>query len=743
LVVQVISDVATIIKVTLLKTRYLIAFLIFLSFRETKGQNLNLPPRPDDAPTGSQFVNVISRVPLTERENWIFAQVTSGNVPKFLRSLVQINVSATINGIPHTATYYVTPDYLAIGSDADYFLEPMTPLLAQRLCDALGCTLPTRKMVNQIWTNAAVKLNPQPIPPSAEMITVPVFAEHNFMVRTQRDGFTNSFPLRALVSGDKKDLIISSKIYTNFANTNITRPVVIYGWHYPGGTPIQPLYNGHEETYADYSHGVRLVQNGFLLDGNPNTITNILTDSNLAGLLSDEGASEGTSAGVIRVPRYTISAVAPVILTHPRNQTVLPGAHLAFHTRAAGDAPLRYRWLFNGVAINGETNATLLLTNAQTAGAGIYAMVVTNNSGSTTSRVAWLRINTNPHPIVWADAFEADSSSNWKLFWGSADGIPDYTADWAYSHAFTPYTFNGATTVIPPAPNSADMSSRAVRLTVNNNDASGAIAAVNLYPKSQSFTGNFALKFDLWINYPGAAGGVNSTGSTEHAIFGINHLGTQVNWAGSSGSSSDGVWFGVDGEGGTSRDFRAYVGNTASPPTELIGTVASGLSESNNSAAFYQPLFPSSHFETAGSPGKQWVEVELRQTNNTILWLMDGAVLAQRANSSTFTSGNIMIGFMDTFASIANPAEDAFVLFDNVRVEDLDNRIRFLSATVDQIGRPQFFFSAAPGQSYDVQSSTNLLDWQTVLTVTASNAPIIFSDPAGPNYSHRFYRVFH
>jgi hypothetical protein len=726
-----------------LNKKFLIALLSWLSLSlvVTSGQTLNLPPRPYDAPTGSQFVYVISRMPLTERENWIFAQVMSGNVPNFLRSLVPITVNGTINGIPHSATYYVSPDYLAIGTDTDYFLEPMTPLLAQRLCDALGCTLPTRKMVNQIWTNAAVKLNPQPIPPSAEMITVPVFADHNFMVRTQRDGFTNAFPLGGLVSGDKKDVIISSKIYTNFANTNITKPVVIYGWQYATGSPIQPLYNGHEETYADYSHGVRLVQNALLLDGNPNPITNILTDANLAGLLSDEGASEATSAGVIRVPHYTILAVAPVILIHPRNRTVLAGASLAFHTLVAGDAPLRYRWYLNGATINGETNATLLLSNAQPANAGNYSVVVTNNSGATTSRVAWLRINTNPHPVVFADAFEADSSSSWNIYWGSANGISDYTVDWAYDYSFTSYTFNGATTVIPPAPNSADDNTRGVRLTVNNNDAIGAIAGVNLYPKSQSFTGNFALKFDLWINYPGGVGGINSTGSTEHAIFGIDHMGTQVNWAAPSGSASDGVWYGVDGEGGTSRDYRAYVGNPSGPPNELIGMVASGLSESNNSAPFYQTLFPSTRFETAGSPGKQWVEVELRQTNNIVTWLMDGIVIAQRANASPFTSGNVMLGFMDTFASIANPAEEAFVLFDNVRVEDLDNRIRFLSAALDQSGRPQFSFSAAPGQSYDIQGSTNLVDWQTISTVTASNAPIFFIEPQLANYSRRFYRV--
>ena len=129
-------------------------------------QTLNLPPRPVGAPTGSQFINIITPMALTERENWIYAQVASGNVPNFQRTLVPITVRATINGVSHTATYYAAPDYLAIGTDADYFLEPTTPLLAQRLGNLLGCTLPTRKMVNQIWTNAAVKMNPQPIPPA-------------------------------------------------------------------------------------------------------------------------------------------------------------------------------------------------------------------------------------------------------------------------------------------------------------------------------------------------------------------------------------------------------------------------------------------------------------------------------------------------------------------------------------------------------------------------------------------------
>ena len=38
-------------------------------------------------------------------------------------------------GTNQNAVYHVTPDYLAIGSDQDYFLCPMTPLLGQRISD--------------------------------------------------------------------------------------------------------------------------------------------------------------------------------------------------------------------------------------------------------------------------------------------------------------------------------------------------------------------------------------------------------------------------------------------------------------------------------------------------------------------------------------------------------------------------------------------------------------------------------
>ncbi len=703
-----------------------------------RAQTLNLPPRPASAPNGTQFTNIITSLSRDEREQWIYAQIINGNVPSWLRTLKPISVTAP----GHTATYYVTPDYFAIGSDTDYFLMPMTPLLAQRLGDRLGYSLPTRKMVNQIWTNAAVKLSPTNIPPSAEMITVPIFAEHNGYVRTQRNATTNAQPLGALVSGDKKDVIISARIYTNFANgPTITKPVVIYGWHYTSGSPIQNIYNGHEETYADYSHGIRFVQMNLTVDGSPNTFTNVLTSAALCSLLSDDSTSEGSTNGTIPLPRYTVAPLAPTVMTQPRSQSALPGTNLTLSILAIGDEPLRYQWRLNGANLATATNPTLALTNLSAANAGNYSVIVTNAAGAATSRVAFLRVKTSDFPLLFRDDFNTNSAANWNIFSGAANGVPDYSADFAFDYGVIPYTFNGVTALIPPAPNSPDDSTRGVRLAVNR-DAIPTNAAVNLYPKNFSVGGNFALKFDLWINYPGNAGGVGTgvAGSTQHGMFGINHLGTNVNWAAATATASDGLWFAASGEGGDSRDYRAYIGNPGSTQIDLTGS-GGGLIGSNNTQAVFQTMFPTTRFETAGAPGKNWVEVELRHTNNIILWIMDGTVIAQRPNPSAFTSGNIMLGLMDVFPSIAAPARDSFVLFDNVRVENLAPPIQFTAITRHPNGHVALTLSSALGDSFWLETSTNLTTWQSLVPLTTTNHPLQFTDPSAPAEAFRYYRA--
>ena len=69
------------------------------------------------------------------------------------------------------------------------------------------------------------------------------------------------FPLGALVSGHKKDVVLTNRLITHPGQ------IAIYGWHRGIGEPIQPLSTVHGAGYADYSHGIRLVSQMAMIDG--------------------------------------------------------------------------------------------------------------------------------------------------------------------------------------------------------------------------------------------------------------------------------------------------------------------------------------------------------------------------------------------------------------------------------------------------------------------------------------------
>src|SRR5829696_6252279 len=114
-------------------------------------EDVSLPPRPRDALSGSAFAAKISSLNLARRDREILAQVLSGNVPPFWRSFAEVEVEDASQGVPHRASYWVAPDYLAVGSDEDYFLAPVAPSTAQAVADALECVLPTCRMVDQVY----------------------------------------------------------------------------------------------------------------------------------------------------------------------------------------------------------------------------------------------------------------------------------------------------------------------------------------------------------------------------------------------------------------------------------------------------------------------------------------------------------------------------------------------------------------------------------------------------------------
>ena len=97
---------------------------------------------------------------------------------------------------------------------------------------------------------------------------------------------------------------------------------------------------------------------------------------------------------------------SPVITSQPSDQTVFAGGTAAFTVDAGGMTPLSFQWSFNGTNIAWGTNATLTLTNVQSAQAGNYAVLVTNTLGWVLSSNALLSlvypptITSQPHSLT-------------------------------------------------------------------------------------------------------------------------------------------------------------------------------------------------------------------------------------------------------------------------------------------------------------------------------------------------------
>ncbi len=299
---------------------------------------LPLPPRPAEAESGTVFAARVAALDQPAREAAVLAEVRRGNVPAFWRKFVEVKLDG--------ATLSVAPDYLCVGADDDYWLAPLTPETAQRIADDLGCVLPTRKMVNAIW-RAALKLEPAPLPPSPEMTTVPVFTQHNTMVRTARARALAQFPIGALVAGHKKDVVITPRLAA------APGKVAIYGWHRADGTAIQPLFVGHAATWVDYSHGIRFVRREMTLPSGPTTVDAVLADPVRCEVLSDEGP--------IPVARYQLKAGTPIIGADEKTQEMNfeSGVRVVLNIPARLDPAKPTRLVFYGAPAGNTIEQTI------------------------------------------------------------------------------------------------------------------------------------------------------------------------------------------------------------------------------------------------------------------------------------------------------------------------------------------------------------------------------------------------
>ncbi|HEY0356897.1 MAG TPA: hypothetical protein VGC29_11860 [Flavisolibacter sp.] len=255
--------------------------LLLLLFFSCSTIKLKVPPRTSQL-TGTGFYKSAASFNWKQRDSFALSELYKGNIPSFLLKFVPVEVQWFDSSSQKLirAKYFVSPDYLGLGTGQDWARINITPLAAQKFADSLGCFLPTRKMVDDIYKTAEIKL--EPVPMYAYRDSTPTMYQHHLIIEGQRKN------KKGLIAGIKKDVVITGKLIRDGLTRSGEPRVAIYGWHKPGGQPIQPLYTGHVYWWVDYSQGIRLVYRKIKVNGKWLDYTDVLKDPVLRRLLCDE-----------------------------------------------------------------------------------------------------------------------------------------------------------------------------------------------------------------------------------------------------------------------------------------------------------------------------------------------------------------------------------------------------------------------------------------------------------------------
>jgi hypothetical protein len=401
-----------------------------------------------------------------------------------------------------------------------------------------------------------------------------------------------------------------------------------------------------------------------------------------------------------------------------------------------------------------SANVTLTSTNDQSF-EGDEIATVTIASGSGYSAGATNSISTTvvddetpTGTVLFSDNFETDSSANWIV---NVANPSDAFVDFAYDY--------GTNTVgIPPAPGSS--TTKGMRFRCGNTIL--VTDAVSVSPLNGNFTGDYRVKFNMWINYNGPLpdGG---PGSTQNFDAGVGTTGDRVVWH--NNPEADGVWFSATGDGAAFDDrigdYTALIGPVVQtgPSGFYAGGTNSGIQFETNSYYAYWggvtapaaqlTLFPGqTGVANTGNAGMAWHSVVIEKQADTVKWIIDGIPIATVTNDPGSLSTNVFVGYLDAFASgsLSDVPAMSFGLVDNFRVETFSAPATPVITSIQVVGSTVTInFTAGAGDS---SAAFTLMSRGTVdgaegiaggANITGSSG--VFQATVLVNGSTQFYRI--
>jgi hypothetical protein len=194
-----------------------------------------------------------------------------------------------------------------------------------------------------------------------------------------------------------------------------------------------------------------LYQNGVLVGQASDTGGSyVFPDDWVIGTGSDAGSSRVFYGNISEVAIYNYGLTAAQVLNHyfvgkvnspatnspplltspPQSVSTLLGGTANFTVAAVSAYPTTNQWYLNSVALTGQTNTALTVTNINSGNTGTYTVVVGNTIG-TTNASAILSLIT-PSSLVWSSfnnngVWDLDTTPNWtNLNTGLQDVFTNY-----------------------------------------------------------------------------------------------------------------------------------------------------------------------------------------------------------------------------------------------------------------------------------------------------------------------------
>ena len=392
---------------------------------------------------------------------------------------------------------------------------------------------------------------------------------------------------------------------------------------------------------------------------------------------------------------------APAITAQPASQSVVVGAGATFSLAVSGTSPLFYSWSENGAPIAGATNSSYTTNNLPlSASGGEFSCLVSNIYGAVNSSNALLTVTlpTVDH-FTWSPVASPQGVKvPFPVTLEAQDSVGRAVSNFAGTVTLGAAVGGIATNAILPSP-------------VYQATAGGT------WTLGYAFTPNANITVNEVITYFGTKVSIWTIGGTLLASQPV--VSNPSNWVATTLSPPLALTAGAEYvvaayTAGGNYYWRADLTNTF--PN---GTINQSYNISGNG------------FPTTADSARWWL-VNLGYSVGSSV-----PVPMTPTNAGPFVNG-----FWSGGLSMLQDATNVTLAAgDGAGHTGLSNPFNVLPTLgISQTGGGfQVSIAGSPGEIYNLMASTNLINWQTIATVTNVTGTVDFLDPISTNFNQRFY----